>query len=143
MKLWQQQVSGTVKFFINFSDTNKVICLHVSIWLELLNCLWVIFHYAWLVKKTAAAIDNLCVSFFMVRWKQCFQFAAIYFVCYVSKIQYYISFQFWVYMVLLDVLCKPVKEFNCTLSVFKLFLIGFTLRHFLSVFPPCALLQYR
>ena len=49
------------------------------------------FHYVWFV-KTAAAIDSLCVSLFMLKCKQCFQLTAIYSVCYISRIKYNIPF---------------------------------------------------
>ena len=78
------------------------VCLHKPIVLELFNYKWINhqnyytgvfgFHYAWYV-KTAAAADNIYVNLFMVRCKQCFQFAAIYSVYYGSRIQYNDSFQ--------------------------------------------------
>ena len=105
MKLWQQQVSGTAKFFINFSNANKriFVCFHKPIVLGLLNYIWINhqyiyigvfgFHYGWYV-KTAAAADNICINLYMNRCKQYFQFAAIYSACYGSRIQYNDSFQF-------------------------------------------------
>ena len=103
--LWQQKASGTAKFFINFSNANKRIFVwfHKPIAFGLLNYIWINhqnkyigvfgFHYA-LYIKTAAAADNICINLYMVRCKQCFQFAAIYSVCYGSRIQYNNSFQF-------------------------------------------------
>ena len=105
MKLWQQQASGTAKSFINFSNVNKriFVCFDKPIMLGLLNYIWVNhqniyidvfgFHYAWYV-KTAAAADNICINLYMVRYKKCFQFAAIYSVWYGSRIKYNDSFQF-------------------------------------------------
>ena len=120
MKLWQQQASGTAKFFINFSNAHKriFVCFHKPIVLGLLNYnelkhqnkyIGIFgFHYAWYV-KTAAAADNICINLYMVRCRQCFQFAAIYFVCYSSRIQHNDSFQFertwscWMYCLNLSI----------------------------------------
>ena len=51
------------------------------------------FQYAWYV-KTAARADNISINLYMVRCKQCFQLAAIYSVCFRSRIQYNDSVQF-------------------------------------------------
>ena len=103
--LYIQQASGTVKFFINFSNANKknFVSLHKPIVLGLLNYIWrniqnkcigvFGFHYPWYV-KTVAAADNICINLYMIRCKQYFQFAAIYSVRYGSRIQYKDSFQF-------------------------------------------------
>ena len=92
------------------------------------------FQYAWYV-KTAAGADNISINLYMVRCKQCFQFAAIYSICFGSRIQYNDSFQFertwscWMYC-----LNQPISSALFPVF-FKVLLTRFTLGHFLGIFP--------